>query len=161
MTTKNMVIRKSFALTLIAALSVAGPLFAEPDSKNKSDKGSQRERKHDTSGRDADAAARALAAKSISIFTYQPAPTSPIETRGLRGNGLARLSVNQRGAITSVAIMRSTGNRRFDAEAVDTFRRWRARPGSAREVDLPLTAVMSGKRPPVRIPLMQGSMTSG
>ena len=154
-------IRKSFALILITGLSVAGALSAEPDSKKKSDKRSQIERKESPPGRDAGAASRVLTVRDISIFIYQPAPTRPIEARGLREEGLARLHVNQQGAITSVQILRSTGNRHYDADAVDAFRRWRTRAGVAREIDLPLTAVTTGKKGPVRVPLQQGSLTSG
>jgi hypothetical protein len=44
---------------------------------------------------------------------------------------------------------------------VDAYRRWRAHPGPAREIDLPLTAVTTGKKGPVRIPLSTGTLTSG
>jgi TonB family protein len=155
------VIRESFALTLIAGFFVAGPLLAEPDSKKDSGKRPQTERKQSTSGRDADAASRVLTVRDISIFTYQPAPTRPIQARSLRDEGLARLYINQRGAVTSVKIIRSTGNRDYDADAVDAFRRWRTRPGPVREIDLPITAVTTGKKGPVRIPLTQGNLTIG
>jgi TonB family protein len=161
MTIRNSVIRKSVALGLIMGLSAAGALQGEPDSQQKSAKRPQTERKQSTSTRDAVAAKRALMARDLSIFIHQPAPTSPIDKRALREEGLARLHINQRGTITSVQILRSTGHRQYDADAADTFRRWRTRPGPAREVDLPLTAVMLGRKAPVRIPLMQGSMTSG
>jgi TonB family protein len=155
------VITKAFALILIAGLFVAGPVRAEPDSKSKSGQHPKTERKQSTSTRDAKAANRVLTVRDISIFTYQPAPTRPIEVRGLRDEGLARLYVNPQGVVTSIKIMRSSGNREFDTDAVDAYRRWRAHPGSAREIDLPLTAVTTGKKGPVRIPLSTGTLTSG
>lgn len=154
-------IRKSFALTLIAGLFVAGPLLAEPDAKKDSGKSPQTERKKSSSGRDANAASRVLTVRDITIFTYQPAPTRPIDARNLREEGLVRLSINPQGVVTSVKITRSTGHRDYDADAVEAFRRWRAGRGPAREIDLPLTAVTTGKKGPVRIPLTQGSLTSG
>jgi hypothetical protein len=66
-------IRKSFALTLIAGLFLAGPLTAEPDSKKEAPKRSQSDSKKSSSGKEAAAANRPLTVKDISIFTYQPA----------------------------------------------------------------------------------------
>ena len=155
------VIRNSFALPLIATLFVASPLRAEPDSKNKSGPRPKTERKESASSRDPNAVSRVLTVRYLSIFTYQPAPTRPFDVRGLRDEGLARLYINPQGVITQVKIMRSTGNREFDADAVEAYRRWKSRPGPAREIDLPLTAVTSGKKGPVRVPLSTGNMTIG
>lgn len=156
----NTVIRKSFAL-LIAGLFVAGPLLAEPASTKTSGQRPQTVSKQPTSSRDAAGPSRVLTVRDITIFTYQPAPTKPIDARNLREEGLARLSINEQGAVTSVKIMRSTGHRDYDADAIEAFRRWRTRPGPAREIDLPLTAVTTGKKGPVRIPLTQGNLTIG
>lgn len=94
------------------------------------------------------------------IFISMPPPASPLDARNI-SEGMARLSVNERGIVTAVKILRSTGRAQFDSEAADTFRRWRANPGPAREVDVTLTSVLAGKPIPVRIPLNTGSMTSG
>src|SRR6476646_2779813 len=83
------VISKSFAFTLIAGLVVAGLVRAETESKNKS------------SGREANAASRVLTVRDLSIFTYQPAPTRPIEARSLRDEGLVRLYINQQGVVAA------------------------------------------------------------
>jgi TonB family protein len=154
-------IRKSFALTLIAGLFVAGPLTAEPDSKKEAPKRSQTDSKKSSSSRDAAAANRPLTVKDISIFTYQPAPTRAIQVRGLANEGLVRLSVNPQGVVTAVKILRSTGNPNFDTDAAEAFRRWRAIRGSAREIDLPITAVTSGKKAPIRIPMAEGTLDVG
>ena len=154
-------IRQSFVLTLIAALFVASPISAEPESKNKPSQRPETERKQSAPSRDPKATSRVLTVRDIAIFTYQPAPTRPIEVRGLRDEGLVRLSINERGAVTVVKIMRSTGNRNFDTDAAEAFRRWRAIPGPAREIDLPLTAVTTGKKAPVRIPLTEGTLDVG
>lgn len=154
-------IKNSFALILIAGFLGAGSLRAEPDSKNKSGQHSKTERKQSTSSRDANAASRVLTVSDISIFTYQPGPTRAIDPRTLRDEGLARLSINGQGNVRSVKILRSSGNREFDTEAIDAFRRWRTRPGPPREIDLPLTTVTTGKKAPVRVPLSTGNMTIG
>lgn len=95
------------------------------------------------------------------VFVYRPAPTDLTDPRLPKDQGRAILSINGKGAVTAVKIVQSTGNRQFDADAVDTLRRWRAKPGPAQEVELPLTSVMSGKRIPKRVPTSAGSMTSG
>ncbi|HEV2805566.1 MAG TPA: energy transducer TonB [Chthoniobacterales bacterium] len=153
--------RKSFALALIAGLFLAGPLTAEPDSKKEPPKRSQSDRQQSSSSKDAAAANRPLTVKDISIFTYQPAPTRAIQVRGLANEGLVRLSVNPQGLVTAVKILRSTGNRDFDTDAVEAFRRWRAIRGVAREIDLPVTAVTSGKKAPMRLPLTEGRLDVG
>ena len=79
----------------------------------------------------------------------------------LHGPGLARLSIDERGNVIEVKILKSTGHRPSDAQAVDTFVRWKAKPGTRREIELPLVWAISGKRMPSRVPTSSGSMTSG
>ena len=150
-------IGKLFALTLITGLFVAGPVLAEPDSKKEPAKRSQTERKQSSS----DVTVARLTVRDITIFTYQPAPTRAFDTRSLRNDGLVRLSINPQGTVTSVTIMRSTGNRDFDTDAVEAFRRWKAIRGRAREIDLPMTAVTTGKKPMMRVPLTEGRLDVG
>lgn len=94
-------------------------------------------------------------------FYYTPAPTEILDRTGVNNAGLARLSIDTKGNVTGVKILRSAGQARFDAEAADTLLRWRARPGPQRETEVPLTSVLSGKRAPVRIPTTTGSLSSG
>jgi len=54
------------------------------------------------------------------------------------------------GAVTNVAVVKSTGVATLDNSAVTAFRKWRYRSGKWKEVDLPVTfTIMS--RPP-RLP---------
>lgn len=152
--------RNSFALTLIAALFVAGPLMAEPDSKKEPTKRTEKESKKSPSS-NAAAVSRVLTVRDITIFTYQPAPTRAIDTRRLRDEGLVRISINPQGVVTAVKLLRSTGNRDFDTDAADAFRRWRTRPGPAREIDLPITSVTTGKKAPMRLPMAEGTLDVG
>ncbi|MDQ6860604.1 MAG: TonB family protein [Verrucomicrobiota bacterium] len=94
-------------------------------------------------------------------FYYKPAPPPGLDANSLGNAGLARLSIDTKGNVTMVKILRSTGQGRFDSEAADTLRRWRANPGAPREVDVSLTSVLSGKRAPVRLQTTSGTMTSG
>ena len=154
-------IRKSSLLTLGAALLAATLLSAEPAATKTSVKLPPTEIKQSASRRDANITTRVLTVRDITIFTYQPAPTRAIDSRSLRDEGLVRLSINPQGVVTAVKLMRSSGNREYDTEAVDAFRRWRAIRGPAREIDLPLTSVTTGKKGPIRVPLTQGSLTIG
>jgi TonB family protein len=106
-------------------------------------------------------AVRIAKARDLTIFTYMPAPNETPDMRRLSGPGLARIAVNERGQVSNVTVLQSTGFRAFDADAVDTLRQWRTKQGVAREIELPLTTVMSGKRRPIQTPTSGGTMTSG
>ncbi len=82
------------------------------------------------------------------IFFREVKPDYPCEAlrRREEGTGLFRLYVDERGKVTSVKILKSTGHQVLDAEGIRTFGMWRARPGERREVDVPLNFVMSGAR---------------
>jgi TonB family protein len=82
-------------------------------------------------------------------FVYMPAPAGRSDPSLAVQPGLARMSLDARGNVTAVKILHSTGSRRFDAEAVETLSRWRAKPGEPRDVELPLTYVTTGKRAPI------------
>jgi TonB family protein len=99
--------------------------------------------------------------RDLAVFTYKPTPTDSPEMRKLSAPGLARVVFNDQGKATNVTLLQSTGDRRSDAEAIDTLRQWRIQAGAAREIELPLTTVMSGKRRPVTVPTSGGTMTSG
>ena len=100
---------------------------------------------------------RASQMTGLTSFVYKPAAHTPLDMALLHGPGLARLKVNERGDVTDVTVLQSTGHKVSDAEAVDTFRRWKAKPGLAGDVELPLVWAISGKRIPRRI----GHITSG
>lgn len=104
---------------------------------------------------------RASSASTAAVFIFQPGPTEEMNLRSLRGPGLARLTIDARGKVSAVTIIESTGQRRFDEDAADILHRWRVKPGPPHDIEVPLTDVMHGKRMPIRIPLSEGSMTSG
>ncbi|MBA2271947.1 MAG: TonB family protein [Chthoniobacterales bacterium] len=103
------------------------------------------------------AVTRIVTLRDLSIFVFRPAPVEPLGMRALNGPGLARVSVDERGVVVAVEILQSTGQRQFDADAADTLRRWRTRPGPPREVEIALTSVISGKR----IPRDNGAIRQG
>ena|ERR1700736_6715760 len=82
------------------------------------------------------------------MFLDRPLPKYPYEMRRLRitGSGLFRLYVDNKGKVTSVKILETTGRRELDEESRKAFQRWRAMPGKAREVDVPATFTMKYPR---------------
>ena len=87
------------------------------------------------------------------------APDYPREDRGLRheGEGFFRVAIDPKtGVPTQVSVLKSTGYARLDVAAITALRRWRWKPGTWKEVDLPVKFTMSGTgRPPpgaIRLP---------
>jgi TonB family protein len=81
------------------------------------------------------------------MFIESPKPDYPLELRRqhLTGRGLFRMYVDEQGKVTSIKILKSIGHRELDAEAMKGFIRWRAKPGTRREVDMPITFTMNGR----------------
>ena len=80
------------------------------------------------------------------MFLRMIQPQYPPEARGRlqEGRGLFRLDINERGIVTAVTVLQSTGHRILDSEAVETFKSWVARRGERREVDVPVNFTLSG-----------------
>jgi TonB family protein len=77
------------------------------------------------------------------------APEYPYDDRAKhhQGDGLFRISIDVKtGLITRVSIVKSTGFRSFDTSAVTAIRKWRWKPGTWREVDIPIRFTMAGHR---------------
>jgi len=87
------------------------------------------------------------------------APEYPYAERMRRhtGSGLFRILVDLKtGSVVKVTMIKSTGFRALDNSAVDSFRRWRWKPGTWKEIDLPITFRLAWSRPrrsPNAIPL--------
>ena len=54
------------------------------------------------------------------------------------------------GSVTSVTIKKSTGFKRLDDSAVACLRKWRWKPGTWKEVDMPVVFTIA--QPPTRVP---------
>ena len=57
-----------------------------------------------------------------------------------------RIFFDEKGRVTQVKVLASMGHPELDAVTIKTLMRWKARPGPAREVDIPVT-FMPGSRP--------------
>jgi TonB family protein len=76
------------------------------------------------------------------MFTFMPFPEYPYKLRFVQhmgGSGMFRMIVDERGKVTAVTTLQSTGHPELDAEASKGLMRWKARPGQKREVDIPVT----------------------
>jgi TonB family protein len=68
-------------------------------------------------------------------------PDYPIESRARRaeGTGLFRMNVDvNTGAVTKIAVIRSTGHAALDHSAMRSMRLWRWRPRQWKEIDMPV-----------------------
>ncbi len=135
----------AFLATVAATLGVVGTARAQPTRSPSSDR---TEVVRYIPGPEP-AASQRFNRRWQAIFVYTPEPQDTHDLRYVTRQGLVRIFVDERGRVSEVKILHSTGQRRFDEGAVDAFLRWRAKPGPVREVDMPLTFVMLGKKPPV------------
>jgi TonB family protein len=81
------------------------------------------------------------------VAVSAPTPYYPYESRArhITGSGVAKLGVDPKtGSVTDTAMIQSTGNNMLDQAALSAFRRWKFKPGSTREVRMPITFTMSG-----------------
>ena len=79
-------------------------------------------------------------------LTHAPRPPYPYEARRAHstGNGKFLLRFDANGAVAEVTMVQSTGNAVLDQVAASTFRRWRCRPGTYREVYVPISFTLQG-----------------
>jgi len=82
-----------------------------------------------------------------SMVTYAPHPVYPYEARRNRttGSGTALLRIDPTlGTVTDVQMAQSCGNAILDNATLETFRRWRFKPGTAPTVQVPITYTLIG-----------------
>jgi TonB family protein len=80
------------------------------------------------------------AAKAMAISA--PLPGYPYEARRAHvpGNGVCLITVDTTsGNVTSATMTKSTGNALLDKITTDTFGRWRFKPGTVSQVQVPIT----------------------
>ena len=80
------------------------------------------------------------AAKTVAIST--PLPNYPYEARRahVTGSGVCIMNVDTgSGNVTSAAMAKSTGNAILDKVTTDTFGKWRFKPGTISQIQVPIT----------------------
>jgi len=80
----------------------------------------------------------------------EPVPTPPPgHGRGPYGHGSGILLVDvdpKTGNVTAVRMLASTGHAEFDAAAIKAFREKRFKPGTARQLRIPISFTVKGKK---------------
>jgi TonB family protein len=74
-----------------------------------------------------------------------------------QGAGVYRLVLDAAGAVTDVAIIKSTGVRSLDHSAITALQQWRWQPGKWKQIEMPITFTMdpAARQPPpgaIRLP---------
>jgi TonB family protein len=83
--------------------------------------------------------------KGLAIFAPRPEYSYEARSRHVTGSGVAVLSVNPSTGFVFNAIMsQSTGSGILDNSALSAFRRWRFKPGTASQIKIPITFLMTG-----------------
>ena len=87
------------------------------------------------------------------LVVHKQMPEYPYEARRAHQQGqcYVRLYVARDGSVTDVKIVQSTGHELLDASCLQAFRNWRLKPGLRREIDVPVSFVIS-QRPGQRRP---------
>lgn len=78
---------------------------------------------------------------------YAPRPNYPYEARSRRitGTGTAMITVNSAtGLVEAVAMEESIGHPSLDNATINAFKRWRFKPGTVRNVRVPITFDLTG-----------------
>jgi protein TonB len=86
----------------------------------------------------------ALTAQVMAVFQKKYPPLYPVSARRARmqGRGVFRMYIDENGVVTKIGVVKSTGHTLLDRSASAGLRRWRAKPGQRREVDMPVRFVM-------------------
>jgi TonB family protein len=82
--------------------------------------------------------------KATFIRMVQPEYALDARRSGREGTGLFRHYIDERGKITGVAVLQSTGDKALDFESLRALWQWRARKGAPRDVDVPLRFTLRG-----------------
>ena len=76
--------------------------------------------------------------KETALATFSPRPRYPLPRP--TGSGVALLKVDETtGRVISATMAKSTGYKILDDAALEAFRRWRFKPGTVREIRIPIT----------------------
>jgi TonB family protein len=85
-------------------------------------------------------------AKAVAISA--PRPDYPLEARAqhFTGSGIALLEVDRKtGYVTAARMLKSTGHVILDNAALSAFMHWRFKPGTVRQVRIPIHYTIHGK----------------
>jgi periplasmic protein TonB len=78
-----------------------------------------------------------------------PVPVYPLEcrARGITGSGVVLATVDKKtGAVIGARMLKSTGNKLLDGSALEALSRWRFKPGTVSQVQIPINFTMASTR---------------
>jgi len=78
-----------------------------------------------------------------------PVPNYPgvLRQAHYTGTGLFRIYFDERGEVSGIRILKSTGHTELDVETLKALGRWRARSGPKWEMDIPVSFRIGGRWP--------------
>jgi TonB family protein len=83
------------------------------------------------------------------VRAVQPKYPKEARWRRLRGSGVFRLFLDEKtGRVMRVEVIHSAGSRILDASAADALRQWQLKPGKWKQIDVPVTFILSGTQSP-------------
>ena len=87
-----------------------------------------------------------VAYSSARDFVSAPRPVYPYEARRSKQTGSGRfvITFDDSGSPTDVSAAQSTGSPILDQTSINTFMRWRCKPGTYHKVAVPITYTLSG-----------------
>jgi TonB family protein len=73
------------------------------------------------------------------IYTPQPVYRPEWAKQGLKGKGVALVTIDQQtGVVSGVRMLQSTGNKLLDGAALEAYSQWRFQPGTGSQVKIPI-----------------------
>lgn len=84
--------------------------------------------------------------KEIAVSTPQPEYPIDARQRRIEGSGKFKLLLSKTGDVSSIQILKSTGDSRLDDAATKALRTWRFKVGALKEVIVPISFVIRGAR---------------
>lgn len=84
--------------------------------------------------------------RAMAVYAARPEYPYLARSRRITGSGVAVMQVDSAtGKVTSCRMNPSTGSTILDAAAIDAFRQWRFKPGTMKEVRVPITFTVGGQ----------------
>lgn len=86
-------------------------------------------------------------ANPIALTLRAPPPEYPYEARSrhITGSGIAELRIDPiTGFVEDATMEQSIGNSMLDHSAINAFRRWQFKPGTARKIRIPIRFLITG-----------------
>jgi TonB family protein len=79
-------------------------------------------------------------AERKAIFLHMPPPDYPVAASRNKtfGKGDYRMFIDEKGRITEVKVLQSTGSAELDHAVTARLKQWLAKPGARREIDVPV-----------------------